>query len=214
MNRVSERMAMRKYRFVLCWLTWLFSLPVFGQQALEFPDDILKFRNELDADYRNPESSPLGKDKAKTFSGHRFFAPDLQYKILAKAERLQHPEVFKMRTSGERRPEYRKLYKLTFTLRDTSCVLYAYQHVELSKKEEYRNALFLPFTDKSNGFETYGGGRYMDLEIPEGDQLILDFNKSYNPYCAYSTGYSCPVPPAENALPLNIRAGIMAPEGH
>ena len=76
----------------------------------------------------------------------------------------------------------------------------------------YENSLFVPFTDLTNGKETYGGGRYMDVEIPEGDSIVLDFNKAYNPYCAYSTNYSCPIPPKENDLPISINAGLKIKE--
>ncbi|WP_192347263.1 DUF1684 domain-containing protein [Algoriphagus sp. Y33] len=69
--------------------------------------------------------------------------------------------------------------------------------------------LFLPFTDQTNGGETYGGGRYMGLTIPTGDTIELDFNKAYNPYCAYASGYACPIPPKENDLEVPIRAGVM-----
>ena len=75
--------------------------------------------------------------------------------------------------------------------------------------------LFLHFTDKTNGSETYGGGRFLDLRIPEGNTLVLDFNKAYNPYCAYNNGYSCPIPPKENKLKVAVRAGVMAEQqGH
>ena len=97
---------------------------------------------------------------------------------------------------------------------DSTYVLYAYQNVVYSQKEEYKDHLFLPFTDKTNGFESYGGGRYIDLRIPATDSLLLDFNQSYNPYCAYTTGYNCPIPPKENALPIKIEVGILAPERH
>ena len=78
---------------------------------------------------------------------------------------------------------------------------------------EYQDYLFLPFKDLSNGNQTYGGGRYLDFR--QGDihekagesWLILDFNKCYNPYCAFSDGYNCPVPPQENHLPMAVDAG-------
>ena len=72
----------------------------------------------------------------------------------------------------------------------------------------------LPFTDLTNGNETYSGGRYIDLEIPEGNTIRIDFNKSYNPYCAYTEGYSCPIPPAENNLGYTITAGVKKPKSH
>ena len=78
--------------------------------------------------------------------------------------------------------------------------------------EEYKNHLFLPFTDLSNGEKSYTGGRFIDLEIPNSDVIVIDFNKAYNPYCAYSPDYSCPIPPAENHLNVNILAGVMKPK--
>ena len=74
--------------------------------------------------------------------------------------------------------------------------------------EEYKDWLFFMFTDLTNGEETYGGGRYIDLRIPEGETIIIDFNKAYHPYCAFTYGYSCPVPPKENFMNAPITAGI------
>jgi len=76
------------------------------------------------------------------------------------------------------------------------------------KEEEYRDYLFLPFTDLTNGEQTYMGGRYLDLSIPEGDTIVLDFNRAYNPYCVYNKKYSCPLVPPVNALNTKISAGI------
>lgn len=176
--------------------------------------EIEKFRFTLNEDYRNPKESPLGPEGASHFTGHQFFATDLNYRVIAKVEKLKKPEKFLMQTTTDRKPEYKKLFKLTFTLRDTVCILYAYQNVELSKREGYENYLFLPFTDPTNGFDSYGGGRYIDLRIPDTDSMVIDFNQCYNPYCAYSGKYSCPVPRKENRLPISIYAGIKAPEGH
>jgi uncharacterized protein (DUF1684 family) len=176
--------------------------------------EIENFRFTLNEDYRNPKESPLGVEGVSHFNGHQFFATDLSYRVIAKVEKLKKPEKFLMQTTTDRKPEYKKLFKLTFTLRDTVCILYAYQNVELSKREGYENYIFLPFTDPTNGFDSYGGGRYIDLRIPDTDSMVIDFNQCYNPYCAYSGKYSCPVPPKENRLPISIYAGIKAPEGH
>jgi uncharacterized protein (DUF1684 family) len=78
------------------------------------------------------------------------------------------------------------------------------------QESDYRDYLFLPFIDQTNGEETYGGGRYVDLRIPEGDTLIIDFNKAYNPYCAYNKKYSCPLVPAVNELKTSVTAGVKA----
>ena len=87
--------------------------------------------------------------------------------------------------------------------------LTAYRNIDLSRLEGYRNYLFVPFTDLTNGESTYGGGRYLDLEGPLGNAVELDFNRAYNPYCAYGGAYSCPIPPIENHLGVAVRAGVL-----
>nr|WP_305050744.1 DUF1684 domain-containing protein [Elizabethkingia bruuniana] len=87
--------------------------------------------------------------------------------------------------------------------------LKVYQSQDLIKKPSFKDHLFLPFRDATNEKETYGGGRYIDLRIPKKDHLIIDFNKAYNPYCAYNAfDYNCPIVPIENKLPVEIRAGV------
>jgi uncharacterized protein len=83
-----------------------------------------------------------------------------------------------------------------------------YRNIDLSKKKEYKNYLFLPFLDLTSGNESYGGGRYIDMRIPKGNIITIDFNKAYNPYCAYNHKYSCPVVPDENNLNIEIKAGV------
>ncbi len=72
----------------------------------------------------------------------------------------------------------------------------------------FKGQLFFPFTDLSSGFGSYGGGRYIDLHIPPSDSILIDFNRSYNPYCAYNGRYSCPIPPRENHINFEITAGV------
>ncbi len=121
---------------------------------------------------------------------------------------------FKMPTSTERTPIYRRYGYLDFVYNDDTLRLEVYQNVELAKQEKYKNYLFIPFKDATSAKTTYGGGRYMDLEIPENTQLIIDFNTAYNPYCAYSYRYSCPVPPKVNHLTIEINAGEKTPMRH
>ena len=98
--------------------------------------------------------------------------------------------------------------RLVFRLQGRTFKLPVYQNVELSMQPEYVNYLFLPFTDRTNGAETYGGGRYVDLHGPLGQRVTIDLNNAYNPYCAYSDRYSCPIPPTENHLDTEVRAGV------
>jgi uncharacterized protein (DUF1684 family) len=100
-----------------------------------------------------------------------------------------------------------------FTINDTSVALNIYQSQDLMVTQQYRDHLFIPFTDATSGEETYESGRYIDLEINDikNDKLLIDFNKAYNPYCAYVSGkFNCPVPPPENRLVVAIRAGEKA----
>ena len=103
---------------------------------------------------------------------------------------------------------------LRFTLNGVACSLEVYQSVDPPKNPEYKDHLFLPFSDETTGKTSYGGGRYLDLSIQEGDVYVLNFNKAYNPYCAYNGKYSCPKVPAANHLPVAIEAGVKKPADH
>jgi len=91
---------------------------------------------------------------------------------------------------------------VTFTYNNTLCSL-----LILLESNGGKTTLFIPFMDKTSGHTTYGGGRYLEADFPVGDHILLDFNKAYNPYCAYSEGYSCPLPPKANVLKIPIEAG-------
>ncbi|MEP6676718.1 MAG: DUF1684 domain-containing protein [Ferruginibacter sp.] len=95
-----------------------------------------------------------------------------------------------------------------FKIRDTALTLTVYRSLE-TLPAPYKDYLFIPFTDITSGNTSYGGGRYIDVEKKDikNNQLDLDFNKAYNPYCAYTTGYNCPIPPRENNLAIEILAG-------
>ena len=110
-------------------------------------------------------------------------------------------------TSTERTPEYVKYGEAHFSLDGKNFVLNLFQNTAETKVGE-ADYLFLPFTDLTSGVDTYGGGRYIDQKIPEGNSIIIDFNQSYNPYCAYNPRYSCPIPPPENDLLIEIMAGV------
>jgi hypothetical protein len=113
-----------------------------------------------------------------------------------------------MKTTTTRAPMYKKFAEALFVINGINCKLNIYQNIDLTKKPNYEDYLFLPFTDLTNGDESYGGGRYIDLKVSDSDTIIIDFNKAYNPYCAYNHKYSCPIPPAENTLSVEIKAGV------
>ena len=115
-----------------------------------------------------------------------------------------------METSGTIKKTFRVYGMLRFMLNDTLVTLNVYQSQSQMNTDEFQNHLFLPFADLTSGDETYTAGRYIDLLIEDivDNKVIIDFNKAYNPYCAYVSGkYNCPLPPRENELPVAIFAG-------
>ena len=171
---------------------------------------ILEFQKELNLEFKDPEVSPLADKYRKDFESLDFFLPDTSYVVQAKFVRTPEALPFLMPTTTDRKSEEVVYAIVEFTLNGDYYKLEVYQNPELILQEKYRDYLFLPFTDLTNGKETYGGGRYLDLRIPEGDTIVLDFNRAYNPYCAYSDRYSCPITPRDNYLDTEIKAGVMA----
>lgn len=170
--------------------------------------EILNFQNELNATFRNPETSPLPDRFRKDFEGLDFFNPDTSYIVEAKFERTPDAIPFLMPTTTNEKTE-EVLYGIArFELNGAQHQLEIYQTPALLSQEKYKDYLFLPFLDETNGNETYGGGRYIDLTIPEGNTLTIDFNRAYNPYCVYNKKYSCPLVPRQNYLRTNVRAGV------
>ncbi len=167
-------------------------------------------QHELNLQYADKEKSPLTEEDFITFKSLDFFPIDLKYIVKASFIQNDFPVPFEMATSTERKPMYQKHGSLYFKIDDVKCELPVYQSLSLTQKEEYKNYLFVPFTDLTNAKETYGGGRYLDLELPLDSQVILDFNRAYNPYCAYNHKYSCVIPPKENNLEVAIKAGVKA----
>jgi uncharacterized protein (DUF1684 family) len=150
-----------------------------------------------------------GKDKELI----SFFYPNEKYRINCKFERTLNSPWFRMESSGQIKRNYRVYGIIHFQINDTTVSLNIYQSQDLMATSQYRDHLFIPFTDATSGEETYASGRYIDLEINDikNDYVLIDFNKAYNPYCAYVNGkYNCPIPPAENRLAVAIRAGEKA----
>ena len=175
----------------------------------------LEFRAELNNYYHNDTLSPLKDKDRKKFSGHSFFDVDLNYRVLATIETTPTARAFKMKTTSNRMHEYVKYGILTFVVNGVKLKLSAYQSLSHKNSEDYKSYLFLPYKDRTNSHETYGGGRYVDLQIPEdgSDLVVIDFNKAYNPYCHYNSEYSCPLVPRENHLLIEMRAGAKKYEG-
>ena len=201
---------MKKFAIILLLIILVTSC---SQKKLKFNNyiaTIKDFQYEMNAEFADEEESPLTEQGLKDFTELDFFTIDSTYKVIAKFELEKNPQLFEMPTTTERKPIYKTFGTATFELEGKELILHIYQNQDLIKKPDYTNHLFIPFTDQTNGSESYGGGRYIDVEIPEGDSIVIDFNRSYNPYCAYNDKYSCPIPPKENDLAIEIKAGVKA----
>jgi hypothetical protein len=171
---------------------------------------IKTFQDDLNYEYSIENTSPLIKEDLKKFKSLDFFPIDSSYRVVASFIRTPNELPFEMTTTTSRKSIEVKYGEIHFKLHAKPYKLNVYQNQELILTKNYKNYLFLPFTDLTNGDESYGGGRYIDLEIPIDNTMIIDFNKAYNPYCAYNHKYSCPIPPRENDLGVKIKAGVMA----
>jgi uncharacterized protein (DUF1684 family) len=168
---------------------------------LAFAEGIERLRAEKDAFFREHPESPLLREQRRAFRGLRYYPPDETLVFEVAPEEYPEPEVVTMQTSTGDEQDYVRWARVAFRVegRDLGLTVFRDGH----------GGYFLPFTDAGRGVETYGAGRYLEPEpLPEG-RLRLDFNAAYNPYCAYNDEWSCPLPPAENHLPVNIRAGEM-----
>ena len=168
------------------------------------------FQIKLNSDYKDASISPLKLKYLKNFEGLEFFPFNTEFLVTAQFQKIQNPKWFNMKTTTDRLSRERIFAVVTFKLKEKTYKLNIYQGEENMNSEEYRDYLFLPFLDNTNGETSYAGGRYIDLRIPEGNTIEIDFNSAYNPLCAYNEKYSCPIVPRVNYLDLNIEAGVKA----
>ncbi len=184
-------------------LLLLISMNTFAQS---YADQIAKHREAYKEDFIKDNRSPLKKSDLQNL---HFYEADSAYKVSAEVELLKNEKVFKMPTFDGSSSDYYRYAHINFSLNGKAIQMTLYRSISLSTNPVYKDHLFLPFTDETNNKETYGGGRYIDLDAKEinKNHIEIDFNKAYNPYCAYSDGYRCPVPPEENDLQLAVKAG-------
>lgn len=201
----SESIQMRKC-FLLGFL--LLYLPALSM-GQSYTDSIQDFRKHYIADLLAEPRHPVSASQAKNIS---FFTPNRSYCVLADLSETPGAKPFLIPTHSGKQKPFREYGKLTFYLHDVMYTLHVYQSISMLNDTAHNDELFIPFNDLTNYDLTYGGGRYIDLSVHDisNGKILLDFNKCYNPYCAYSDGFSCPIPPAENSLQTEIRAGEKA----
>jgi uncharacterized protein len=169
--------------------------------------EINDHRTKQQKEFKNKKKSPLLPADRKKFAGLKYYPIDLKYRVTARFMKTENPVLFKMKTTTARLPDYLKYGEVHFTIDGQNFKLEVYQSPEISKRPGYEDYLFIPFTDLTNGDETYEVGRYIEFKIPMSEEVVVDFNQCYNPYCSYSPNYSCPIPPEANQLAIAIPAG-------
>ena len=169
------------------------------------------YQQKLNSVFKDASKSPLKSKDLKSFKGLDFFPVDSSYIITASIKKTPNTPFIGMPSSTDEKSYYRKFGILTFILKEKEMQLTLYQSLEESENPIFEDYLFLPFTDETSGNYSYGGGRYMDVfksNINTNGTIELNFNNTYNPYCAYNEDYSCPLTPRDNHLSIEILAGI------
>ena len=173
---------------------------------------IKDFRNESVQEHLEDDRSPI---KEKDVDNLDYFSIDETYAFICDCQLNEKVDTIVIPTYSGNKKNFQKYAQLSCANASYSFNLTLFQNMRLAKNPMYKEYLFLPFMDTTNGETTYGGGRYIDVKISdiENEKLFVDFNKAYNPWCAYSDGYNCPIPPLENHLEIAILAGEKSYKG-
>jgi uncharacterized protein (DUF1684 family) len=161
---------------------------------------LTEFRRQKDDFFKHDPQSPLTPEQRKAFTGLKYYPENPALKFVAAIEADEDQPPITMTTSTGSVQEYVKYGRFSFEVNGEPATLQVYQ--------DPNNAyFFLPFVDATAPDETYGAGRYLEIEPAAGGKFAIDFNYAYNPYCAYNERWSCPIPPKENRLKVRIEAG-------
>lgn len=157
------------------------------------------FRSHKDKFFKDDPHSPLSDKQRKTFRGLDYFPEDPNLKFIIRVEPFKEQDQVQIQTSTGESDSYLRYGRLNFEVEGQPAQLTVYLGRD--------GSAFVPFRDQTSGDETYGAGRYLEPETLDGSKYLVDFNLAYNPWCAYSALYSCPLPPEENHLSVPVRAG-------
>ena len=189
----------------VCALWGCSGTDVSDRQVASLPGDpVLQARLAKDKSFMSGQNSPIPSSERSGFRGLLYYPINPELRFRAKLNRYASPKQIRLGTNtGEIRSGLRYGY-FDFEVENRTCRLNVYK---LEDSPDRGASLFLPFRDATSGKETYGAGRYIDLQENTSGIYDLDFNLAYNPFCAYNNEFSCPLPPAENILEVPIRAG-------
>ena len=180
-------------------------------RPLSFADEVNDFRSQKDEFFRTSHASPIPHDVRHDFHGLRYFAPDEAYRLegVTLDPDPDPANTTEIVTSDGKTRIAARVGTLAFRTPAGNGELAGYS---FDTDADADGELFVPFRDATSGQETYGAGRYLDVERDDDGTYVLDFNLAYNPWCAYAPQYSCPLPPRENWLPFRVEAGEQNPD--
>src|SRR4030043_202084 len=166
---------------------------------------VMEWRKQRDVFFKSHVRSPLSSKEKNGFKGLKYYPFDPRYVFIGQIERsvlhINNPEYYAtFLTNKGTNKRYLRYGKLQFRLNGKDYTIETYKSI-------LSDMLFIPFKDMTNGKETYEGGRYIDAEILPGYRMMLDFNMAYHPSCAYNEKFICALPPKENMLEIEIKAG-------
>ena len=183
-------------------------MPMDSYDWIAYQEQIHAERTQKNEEFKTKGSPPFKTEKArKSFTGLDWYNPDPAFRVLAKVERFANSDTLEFPTSAGTIKSFIRYAQLIVTVDGITDTLEAFRSIQNIDHPVYSKLLFVPFTDLNTGVTCYGGGRYLDPPLSEESTLILDFNEAYNPYCAYSDGWFCPIPPRQNDLRFAVNAG-------
>ena len=162
--------------------------------------ELTEFRESKDHFMGHDDQAPLTPEQQQGFGGLSYYDDDPSLNLVLDVDTFDNPQTIEMQTSTGDVAEYIRWGRVSFDVDGESAELTLF-------KDSHGHGVFLPFADATSGSETYGAGRYIDVEVSQDDKASVDFNYAYNPYCAYNEMWSCPLTPSENRLKVPIRAG-------
>ena len=198
---------MKRNIFILFFNIFVLQLQAQDSLGIHYKASIEEHRREYFAEFLAEEKPALKKENFEYLS---FFEPNIAYLVTAQFKKTPNEKPFNITTTTGKLQPYRKYGELHFELESKKLVLCVYQNMKFLNHPLYKDYLFLPFKDLTSGETTYGGGRFIDLKLSDiiDNQVIIDFNKCYLPYCAFAAGYNCPIPPSENFIEVEVPAGV------
>lgn len=175
-----------------------------GSDETSYRAELKKERAEKDMYMRSADDSPFAGNP-ESFTGLKYYEPDMRFRITAQLTEIKDRKAVLLQTSDGKQESYVEYAYAEFDFGGFHNKLLILESMSVGP---LKGRLFLAFGDETSAGETYGAGRYLDVaKMPGAATILLDFNKAYNPYCAYSEKFSCPLPPKENLLEIAVRAG-------